>query len=292
MTDQPTTGVPAQAPERRYRAASLPLRVEAVRQLRRRRTIGALAFLVVLPFLLVGAFAVGGNGNQSQGAQQNSFVDLATKGAANFTVFTLFASTGFLLVVVVALFFGDTVASEASWGTLRYLLAAPVRRGRLLWQKMLVALGYSIFALLLLPVMALLAGAAFYGWHPLVSPLGTDLSAWTAAGRIFIAAAYVIVTLITVGAVGFWLSTVTDAPLGAVGGSVALIVVSNILDAVTALGSIRAVLPTHWQYAWTDLFSQTVSWQAMGKGTLVSVIWSLAFFGLAFQHFAGKDVVS
>ena len=44
----------------------------------------------------------------------------------------MFVSTGFLLVVVVALFFGDTVASEASWSGLRYLLAAPIPRTRLL----------------------------------------------------------------------------------------------------------------------------------------------------------------
>ena len=54
-------------------------------------------------------------------------------------VFTLFASTSFLLVVIVALFAGDTVPSEASWSSLRYLLAAPVRRERLLRQKLIVA---------------------------------------------------------------------------------------------------------------------------------------------------------
>ena len=67
------------------------------------------------------------------------FVDLAQESGANLTVFTLFASTGFLLVVVVALFAGDSVPSEASWSSLRYLLAAPVPRTRLLRQKLVVA---------------------------------------------------------------------------------------------------------------------------------------------------------
>lgn len=272
-------------------AGTLPLRVEALRQLRRRRTVGALAFLVALPFILVGAFAIGNGSNGSQD-QRTSFVDVATRGAANFTVFTLFASVGFLLVVVVALFCGDTVASEAGWGTLRYLLAAPVRRSRLLRQKLLVAAAYSVGALVLLPAVALVVGSLFYGWHPMQSPLGDSLPAWTAAGRIAAATAYVIVSLVVVGALGFLLSTLTDAPLGAVGGAVALVVVSNILDAVTALGSLRSGLPTHWQYAWTDLFAQSVSWQAMAKGTLVSVAYSVVFLALAFRHFARKDIVS
>ena len=49
-------------------------------------------------------------------------------------------SAGFLLVVAVALFCGDTVASEAGWSSLRYLLAAPVPRTRLLRQKLAVAM--------------------------------------------------------------------------------------------------------------------------------------------------------
>ena len=114
----------------------MPLRVELGRQWARRRTRLTLGFLAVLPFLLVGAFELG-NGSNRRGAP--GFVDLATEGAANFTLFTLFAATGFLLVVVFALFSGDTVAGEASWSSLRYLLAAPVPRGQLLRQKLLVA---------------------------------------------------------------------------------------------------------------------------------------------------------
>ena len=68
-------------------------------------------------------------------------VDRATTGGLNFAAFSFFVSAGFLLVVAVALFCGDTVASEASWSSLRYLLAAPVPRARLLRQKLAVALG-------------------------------------------------------------------------------------------------------------------------------------------------------
>ena len=68
-----------------------------------------------------------------------ALVSLATVGATNFALFTEFAAVGFLLVVVVSLFCGDTVASEASWASLRYLLAQPVPRSRLLRQKFIVA---------------------------------------------------------------------------------------------------------------------------------------------------------
>src|SRR5262249_59676965 len=76
---------------------TLPLRVEAVRQAKRRRTLFALGFLLVLPLILVGAFALAGPGDTQPG--QTNLVDLATSGAVNFTIFTVFATAGFLLVV-------------------------------------------------------------------------------------------------------------------------------------------------------------------------------------------------
>ena len=93
--------------------------------------------LLALPLILIAAFELGSSGEPGTGPR--SFVDLAQQSGANLTVFALFASTGFLLIVVVALFAGDTVPSEASWSSLRYLLAAPVPRERLIRQKLIVA---------------------------------------------------------------------------------------------------------------------------------------------------------
>ena len=103
----------------------LPLSAEVRRQLRRRRTIGIFVVLAVLPLVLLLAFWLG---NDDSASGERGFVDLAQESGANLVIFTLFASTSFLLIVIVALFAGDTVPSEASWASLRYLLAAPVRR--------------------------------------------------------------------------------------------------------------------------------------------------------------------
>ncbi|MCF2528168.1 ABC transporter permease subunit [Yinghuangia soli] len=268
---------------------TLPFRVEALRQLRRRRTLVMLGLLAFLPWLLVLAFTVGGEPEREGGA---SLVDVATSSALNLTAFALFVSTGFLLVVAVALFCGDTVAGEASWSSLRYLLAAPVPRGRLLRVKLAVALAYSATALVLLPAMALLAGTVAFGWGPLEVPSGGELSGSAALGRMAVVVAYGMMTQLVVAALAFWLSTVTDAPLGAVGGAVGMVVVSNIVDAVTALGSWRAFLPTHWQYAWIDALQFDIEWAGMVKGSAVSLSYSLVFLALAFRHFERKDIVS
>lgn len=268
---------------------TLPLRVELRRQLLRRRTRLVFAFLLVLPLLLVAAFTLG-SGDGGGGAP--ALVDLATRGAANFTFFVLFAATGFLLVVVVALLVGDTVASEASWSSLRYLLALPVPRARLLRQKLLVGLGLALAALVVLPVASYLAGGVFFGWAPVRTPLGGTLSSGTALVRLSVVVGYLAVTLLFVGALGFLLGVCTDAPLGAVGGAVLLVILSNILDAVTALGSLRNVLPTHWSYAWTGALGARIAWSDMAAGAVCSLAYSAVLLAAAWLRFSRKDITS
>jgi ABC-2 type transport system permease protein len=274
-----------------YRASgTLPLRVEAVRQLLRRRTLVAFAVMIALPVVIWAAFAIGGGPKGRDSAP--SLIDVATSSGVNFALATVFVSSGFLLTVPVALFFGDTVASEANWSSLRYLLAAPVPRGRLLLSKLLVSLVFSAAAVLVLPAVALGVGSVAYGWGDLQLTAAGSLPADTALQRLCVIAVYVFISQLAVAGFAFWLSTVTDAPLGAVGGAVGVAILSNILDAITALGSLRSVLPTHWQYAWADALQSAPEWTGMIKGTSVSVSFAVVFFALAFRHFRGKDVVS
>ncbi|GEL24732.1 ABC transporter permease [Pseudonocardia sulfidoxydans NBRC 16205] len=268
---------------------TMPLRVELIRQLKRRRTQVAFALVALLPVILWIAFSLASDG--PPGATVN-LVDLAKDSAANFAVFALFASASFLLVVVVALFFGDTVASEASWSSLRYLLAAPIPRARLLRQKAIVAAGLSLAALLLLPVVSLIVGSIAYGPDALVAPTGESLSFWTAVGRVLLGAIYLALSLSWVAALAMLLSVSTDAPLGAVGGAVMTSIVSQILDQITALEDLRNYLPTHYANAWADLLSSTVDWGDMTRGVFSSLCYAAVFGAFAVWRFQRKDITS
>jgi ABC-2 type transport system permease protein len=104
--------------------------------------------------------------------------------------------------------------------------------------------------------------------------------------------AYVLISELIVAGLAFLLSVSTDSPLGAVGGAVGLVIVSSILDSVTALGKWREILPTHWQFAWLDVLQPQVSWVAMIEGASVSVSYGLVLLALAFRRFRAKDIVS
>src|SRR5581483_3807083 len=267
---------------------TLRLRVEFVRQLKRRRTQVAFGLLIVLPIIIAIAFQVGGGA----GSNAPELVTLANSGGFNFALFTEFASVGFLLVVLVALFCGDTVASEASWSSLRYLLAQPVPRSRLLRQKLIVAGALSVAANVLLPVWAFVVGGVFFGFAPARSPVGGTFADSASTVRLLIIVVYICIQLLVVAALAFLLSVSVDNPLGAVGGAVMLVVVSNILDQITALDPYRQYLPTHFQYAWVDTLSSPIRWDDMLRGTGLALIYAAVFLGYAWLRFDRKDITS
>jgi ABC-2 type transport system permease protein len=190
------------------------------------------------------------------------------------------------------LYFGDTVASEASWSSLKYLLAAPVPRGRLLRQKAIVSSLLTLFGLVLLPAVSLLVGVLWYGTGDMVSPTGDALSFGTAVGRIGLSVAYLAVQLLWVAGLALLLSVSTDAPLGAVGGAVLVSILSEILDSITALGGLREYLPTHYAFAWADLLGTDIDWGDIARGVLSALVYGTIFIALAVRRFATKDITS
>ncbi|MGY1770424.1 ABC transporter permease [Blastococcus sp. SYSU D00813] len=283
---QPTGAVAGYRPER-----TLRLSVELRRQFKRRRTLGVLALMLALPLILIAALQFGA-GEDAQENSRLNLVDVATASGLNFTLFVLFATTGFFLVVVYALFFGDTVASEASWGSLRYTLATPVPRMRLLRQKFAAALLLSVGALVVLTAVAVVAGGIAFGFDAIETPLGVTLSQADGMLRLSGMVGYLAVHLLVVGTLAFWLSTVTDAPLAAVGGAVFTMFVFAILDQVEQLGSIRDWFPTAEEFAWTDLLQTPVDSGDLFRGVVQSLVYAAVFTALAFRHFSRRDVTS
>ncbi|MCA0144686.1 ABC transporter permease [Blastococcus sp. LR1] len=283
---QPTGAVKGYRPER-----TLRLSVELRRQFTRRRTLGVYLLMAALPLVLIAALKLGAN-EEAESNSRINLVDVATSSGLNFTLFVLFATTGFFLVVVYALFFGDAVATEAQWGSLRYALATPVPRMRLLRQKWFAALVQSVAALLTLVVVAVVAGGLAFGFDDIQTPVGVTLDQGDGMVRLAGMLGYLAVHLLVVGALAFWFSTITDAPLAAVGGAVFTMVVFAILDQVEQLGSIRDWFPTAEEFAWTDLLQTPIDSGDMFRGVIQSLVYVAIFTALGFRHFARRDVTS
>lgn len=269
--------------------------VELWRQLARRRTWVALAGTALVPIIIAVAIVVndggGGGDDGGGGGDPTGLFDLATASGLNFALVSVAAMSGFLIPVVVALFTGDAVSSEAGWGSLRYLLARPVSRSRLLGRKLVVGVLLGLVAIVVVPLSGMVAGTIAFGWSGVQTPFGV-LEAGDAIARLVAICAYVAWSTAWVAALAFWLSTVTDASVGAVAGTIVLVIVVQILDAISALGDLREWLPVHESIAWLGLLATPMRTTDLARGILLQVPYVVVFLGLAFWHFQRKDILS
>jgi ABC-2 type transport system permease protein len=264
-------------------------RTDFAKQLRRVRTWVALAIVAAIPIIMTIAL----DANPPEGRDEGLFFFAARSGFYVPAAALMFMSH-FLLVVVVALFAGDAVASEASWGNLRYLLVRPVTRGRLLAGKFAVVVVFMVAATATITVTGLLVGGLAFGWTaPSIPFLGLDQSSGDLLWRLFAGTAYVAWSMSGIVCFGFMLSTMVDSPTGAIFGAVGLGIVSQILDAITPLGRIRSVLPTHHLEAWRHLMlPQEGSTGEIWRGLVLQAPYILVCCGVAWWWFQRKDIVS
>jgi ABC-2 type transport system permease protein len=275
---------------------ALPVRIEMIRQLKRRRTFIALILVLALPIIVVAAVKFGpsadNDGGGGFGDGDLDLVGLATAGGWNFALTMIFFASGFLLLILVAMFTGDTVASEASWSTLRYLLMAPVPRRKLLRSKLIVGLLLSIASIVILVGFSYLVGLIAFGSGPLTTPTAGTFSNSEAMYRLTVIGVYIFISLLFAAGIAFLMSVLTDVPLGAVGTAVVVVIVSNILGAIDALGGLREWLPTFYSNAWIGALNKDIEWGDMLRGTSYSIIAFTLLIGFAVYKFDRKDITS
>lgn len=274
---------------------ALPIRVEMIRQLKRRRTLVAFLLVIALPLIVVAAVKFGPSSDNDGGGFGDGDLDLvglATAGGWNFALTMIFFASGFLLLILVAMFMGDTVASEASWSTLRYLLIAPVPRRKLLRSKLIVGLILSIASIAVLIAFSYLVGVVAFGSGPLTTPTAGTFTNSEAIYRLTVIGVYIFISLLFAAGVAFLMSVLTDVPLAAVGTAVVIVIVSNILDAIDALGELRRWLPTDYGAAWLGALNKDIQWGEMLRGTSYSIIAFTLLIGFAVYKFDRKDITS
>jgi ABC-2 type transport system permease protein len=266
---------------------------EFSKQVRRPRTWVALGFVMVVPLIITVALKLNPPDLSGQRDVGDRFFYLSTQTGLIVPVAALNLMSRFFLVVVICMFAGDAVASEAGWGNLRYLLVRPVGRGRLLSAKLVVVAVFAVLATALVAVSGLVVGVIAFGWHPLEIPfIGLTQSPGQIVVHLGLAVLLITWGLAAVIAFGFMISTMTDAAAGAIFSAVGLYIITVILDQITSLGSIRYGLPLHYYDAWTDLFSRNQFTGDMWRSILLQIPYVIVFCGIAWWWFHRKDVKS
>lgn len=205
------------------------------------------------------------------------------------------------LPVAVAVVAGDSVAGEASTGMLRYLLLRPVGRTRLLVAKLVAMIAYVLVAVLAVAVTSYVVGVLLFGNGTpaavgqaggVTSLSGIALSPAALVLRLLGAIGYIAVSMLGVGAIALFLSTLTDSALGAALGALAALVASEVLVALDAASSIKPYLPTNYWLAWVDFFRNPIFWRNIERGIGIQAVYVVLLLGAAWANFATRDITS
>ena len=198
----------------------------------------------------------------------------------------------FFLPLGTALLSGESIAGEASNGTLRYLLVRPVTRSRLVLEKFASVMAQVGLAVALVMVVGIVAGGIGFGFGPMPTLSGSTLSVVPGLLRIVTAGAYVLLGVSGLAAIGVFVSTLTDAGLGAAAATLSIAIASQVLDHLDSLRAIQPFLPTHGWLAYADLFRSPVAWGEMGRGAVLYLAYVLVFLTAALFAFGRRDVHS
>ncbi|HYO36224.1 MAG TPA: ABC transporter permease, partial [Geodermatophilus sp.] len=121
---------------------------------------------------------------------------------------------------------------------------------------------------------------------------GTSLSQQELAGRSLMAIGYVTVSMLGVAAFGLFFSTLTDSPLAAALGALAVLVTSSLLFTLDAASPIAPYLPTRYWLAFVDLFRDPILWRDVARGLALQGLYVGVLLAAAWANFTTKDVTS
>jgi ABC-2 type transport system permease protein len=300
--------------------------VELAKLLRRPRTWISVVLTCALPFMVAVFITV--THLVPPPGQGSAFLSAVLRDGALYPAAALALVLPVFLPVAVAVVAGDSIAGEATGGTLRYLLVRPVSRTRLLVAKLVSVIVYVLLVVLAVTFTAYATGvfllgpseAAAVGQVPgvpggaaggsvpglagqaptagqaaggsVTSLSGAPLSLLQLTERTAGAIAFITVSMLGVAAIALFLSTITDSALGSALGALAALVASEVLVTLNAATVVQPYLPTRYWLAWIDFFRQPVFWRDIQRGFGIQAIYVLVFLAAAWANFSTKDITA
>ncbi len=262
------------------------LRSELRLALARRRNLALVAVLCCAPILLGVAVRL----SSPAGEEGPPFLNQIT-GNGLFLVFTALTVTlPFFLPLAVSVCSGESIAGEASTGTLRNLLVVPVGRTRLLAVKYAAILAFALVCTVSVALVGLIVGLALFPRGDVTLLSGTTIPYVDALGRTALVALYVTAMLAGVGAIGLFMSTLTEVPMGAMAAATVLTIASEIADAVPQIRVIHPYLFTHPWLAFGDLLRSPLEWHGLLVGLGTQGVYIAVFLSLAWARLTTKDI--
>jgi ABC-2 type transport system permease protein len=258
----------------------------------RRRNLALLGVLAAVPVVLGIVLKVSSPQPGGSDGPGSAFIGQVTGNGVFLAFLTLVVELTLILPLAVAVVAGDSVAGEAGRGTLRYLLAVPAGRTRLLGIKFVAVVAFCLGACLLVAAVAVVLGAILFPVRPVTLLSGTTIPLAAGLLRLLFVAAYIAAAMAALGAIGLAISTFTDHAIGAIAAVLVIAVASEVADNVSQLAAAHPYLPSHWWLSFDALLRSPVAWPDLTHGLLSFGVYAVIFCSVAWARFTTADVTS
>ncbi|WBQ02343.1 ABC transporter permease [Kribbella sp. CA-293567] len=250
----------------------------------RARTWVTLAVLAGVPVLVGVAIKLsgseGGEGFIGQVAGNGFFLIVASLGL----------SLPFFLPTAVTVVAGESLAGEASLGTLRNMLTAPAGRSRLLAAKLVALIVFCLVATLTIWLAGLIAGLALFPVGDVVLLSGTTVSLADGLLRALGIALLVALSLLGLAGVGLFVSSLTSTPLAAMAATFGAFIVFGILGAIPQIDEIHPWLMMYGWPSFADLLRDPPYWDAIVRNLLLQAGYLTVFYAAAWARLTSRDI--
>jgi len=227
-----------------------------------------------------------GSGGEGPGV----FVGQIADNGVFLALFAIFVLLPVVVPLAVAVVSGDSVAGEAGLGTLRTLLTVPAGRFRLLATKYLSIVVFCLAAYALIAVIGLIMGALLFPIGPVTLLSGNTVPLADGLGRLALIVCYVVAGLAALGAIGLALSTFTQHAIAVMATILVIVIVSQILDAVSQVAAIHPYLPTHFWFSFDAFLRMPIAWSNVLHGLESFAVYALISFAVAWMRMQRADV--
>tara|TARA_B100001287_G_scaffold22567_1_gene16503 strand:- start:6524 stop:7360 length:837 start_codon:yes stop_codon:yes gene_type:complete len=214
----------------------------------------------------------------------------------NLMTYILLNSLIIHIPILICLVTGDSLAGEASSGTLRLLLTRPFTRTQIYLAKTITGFIYTLSLILFLAIMTYGIGYFLFGAGDLivlrrgVTVISSDDVVW----RFLYAFCSGALSMLVVASLSMMISSFVNNAIGPIVGTISIIIALNIIFTLGAplfKDVIPYVFTSHfikWQY----FFDFNINVSALKHSAIVQTVYILVFSLIGIWNFNQKDILS
>jgi len=185
---------------------------------------------------------------------------------------------------------GDVFSSEDRYGTWKMLLTRSRSRVDVFAGKLIVALGFSFIAIVVLAVSSIAAGVIIIGAGPLIDLSGMARAPGDALRHVALAWVSILPAAFTFTSFAVLLSVVSRSSVVGIGVPVIAALTMQLGAMVDGPDIVRRLLITSGFEAWHGLLANPPFYTPLVRGTMVSTVYFVICIAIAYERLRWRDI--